>query len=128
MSRYVLDSSALMALINREPGAAVVRQALASRSAMSTVNLAEVVTRLTERGLTPDQIDDMLLDFDLNTVDFDPTLAMVTGLLRPLTRHAGLSLGDRACLALAQQLQLPVLTADRAWQAVSVGVDIRLIR
>ena len=128
MSRYVLDSSALMALINHEPGAAVVTEALASRSAMSTVNLAEVVTRLTERGLTPDQIDDMLLDFDLNTVDFDPTLAMVTGMLRPLTRHAGLSLGDRACLALAQQLQLPVLTADHAWQAVSVGVEIRLIR
>ncbi len=65
---------------------------------------------------------------ELTIVDFNTELAYQAGLLSPLTKGAGLSLGDRACLALAQRLGLPALTADRAWKDLSLGIEVQVIR
>lgn len=123
----VLDASALLALINAEPGAEMVAAALADAT-IGTVNLAEVVTKLIELGIREQDAWAEASDLVPRVVDFDLDLARRTARLRPPTRAFGLSLGDRACLALAEFLRLPVLTADRAWQKLSLPVDIRLIR
>ena len=128
MSEAVLDASALLALLGSEPGGEVVAQALARGTAMSVVNLAEVVAKLAESGMPEEAIHATLDPLGLTLIDFDSNAAFQTGLLCPLTRSAGLSLGDRTCLALAQRLALPILTADRAWASLSLGRTIILIR
>ena len=128
MSNYVLNASALLAAINREPGAEVVEQAIEAGAAIGTVNLAEVATKLREAGGSEAEIRRRLGRFALHVVDFDAELAYQTGFLRPATAAAGLSLADRACLALAARLNLPVLTADHAWSSLRIGVTVQLIR
>jgi PIN domain nuclease of toxin-antitoxin system len=123
----VLDTSALLAIIKDEPGIDRVQAAFPDVT-MSSVNHAEVVTKLTERILAFDAIDAILSSFDIAIVDFDRAQARAAGFLRPATRSAGLSLGDRACLALARTLDAPVLTADRAWAGLDVGVEIEVVR
>ena len=128
MSSSVLDASALLALVSMEPGGEQVREAVRNGAAISTVNLSEVVAKLADDGVSAEEIHRTLDAFDLEAVGFDEALAYRAGLLRPLTRGAGLSLGDRCCLALAQQLDLPVLTADRSWQSLQLGVRVDVIR
>jgi PIN domain nuclease of toxin-antitoxin system len=131
---HVVDSSALIAFLRREPGAEVVRAILRSGALMSAINVSEVLATLA----TPENAADAVFH-DLNTrlfgdslriVPFDAALALATARLRPLTRSRGLSLGDRACLALAQLSQGFALTADRHWADVAeaVGVTVRVIR
>jgi ribonuclease VapC len=129
----ILDASALLAYLQGEPGAAVVANALAKGSLMSSVNWAETLSKLAERGQDPDTVTDLLtnqglLNNALVIAPFDVDLAQVTAKLRPLTRSSGLSLGDRACLALGIQTQLPVLTSDQAWGNLTIGVVVQLIR
>ena len=95
---------------------------------MSTVNLAEVFSRLMEESLTVEQADAIVLRYGMDVVPFDEGLARRAGALRPSTKSLGLSLGDRACLALAQREGLPVLTADRTWAKLAVGVEVKVIR
>ena len=128
MSSAVLDASALLAMLHGEPGGDQVADALDDGAVISAVNLSETVARLTDTGRSPEDIERLIKDTAVEVIPFDEELAYAAGLLRPSTRHAGLSLGDRACLALAQRLGLPALTADRVWQGLSVGVDIRVIR
>ncbi len=129
MSESVLDASALLALLNREPGYEQVVRAIADGAAVSTVNLAEVVTKLSDRGATEGEIRAAFDSFRFRVLDFDGELAYQTGLLRPLTRQAGLSLGDRACLALGRALGLTVITAERGWTGLQhLGIRIQLIR
>lgn len=123
----VWDASALLALMNDEPGAITVRETL-TEAVISAVNLAEVVSKLVDRGMPEAQILSDLGELDLSDVPFDLQQAYATGLLRAATRSRGLSLGDRACLSLAQHLGLPVLTADRAWTELDLGVEVRLAR
>lgn len=127
MSRIILDSSALLAYLNAEAGAALVERAL-PEAAMSTVNFAETVGRLMAHGQPIESIREMFDILGLELVDFDSGLAERTGTLLAQTHPQGLSLGDRACLALAERQGAPALTADRAWAAAAVGVEIRLIR
>ena len=127
MSEAVLDSSALLALLRKEPGADRVAAA-ARQSVVSTVNLAETATVLTDIGIPKADLRSVLSDLSLTTVPFDEEDALLAAELRPLTRAAGLSLGDRACLALAQRRKLPALTADRAWADLDLGIEVRLIR
>jgi PIN domain nuclease of toxin-antitoxin system len=127
VSDSVLDASAVLAFVNREPGAAIVEDAM-SVSAISTVNLAEVVTRLVHWGIPIDDTRRLIADMRMEVANFDEDFAYHTGLLRTATRHRGLSLGDRACLALAQRLGVPALTADRQWSDLDIGVEVRLIR
>jgi ribonuclease VapC len=129
MPRTVLDSSALLAFINGEPGGASIAPLLADAS-ISAVNLAEVIGKMIGNGVSHAQIDEMLKMIRLTVVDFDQRQAEATGMLVSQTRKFGLSLGDRACLALAASGGVPAVTADRAWQAIkgSVGVEIQFIR
>lgn len=128
MSSCVLDASALLAFLNQERGAERVVMAITNGAAISAVNLSEVASRLSGDGMPEAAIHEALDPIRLNIIDFDVKLAYQVGLLRPLTKQAGLSLGDRACLALAQHLGVPVLTTDRAWKNVSLGIAIQLIR
>ena len=125
---YVLDASALLASILGEPGSEVVEAATTTGSVIGAVNLAEVVTKLTDLQYSQIDITRSLNSLTFEVLDFNAELARATGSLRAPTRHLGLSLGDRACLALALSLGLPVLTADRNWANVDVGVEVVLCR
>ena len=127
MADWVIDSSAVLAWLYLEGGSDVAEAAL-SVSLISSVNLAEVMTRLVEGGCTDEEAAVLVLRGDYKVIAFDQNLAMRAGALRRRTRHLGLSLGDRACLALAEQEGLPILTADRSWAKLDIGVEIRLIR
>lgn len=124
----VLDASAVLAYLHRENGYLAVRSALRAGAAMSTVNLAEVHTKLVARGRSPELVGPRLRAFGLVSYHFTDDDALEAGRLLPLTRAHGLSLGDRACLALGRRLDLLVLTADRAWARVQAGVTIEVIR
>jgi PIN domain nuclease of toxin-antitoxin system len=123
----VLDSSALLAVIYEERGFEIVRDKLA-QSIMSAVNMAEVISKLSDDGFDEAQTNLVLADFKFEINPFDERQARIAGNLRPLTKHKGLSLGDRACLALAIQQKATVLTADRAWAEINVGVKIEVVR
>ena len=127
MAEVVLDASALLALLNDEPGADIVASVLAA-SAISTLNLSEVVGKLADVGMPATAIREALRDFPLEVVPFDEEQAYEAGLMRPATKGAGLSLGDRACLSLAHRLGLPALTTDRNWKHLQVDVKVSIIR
>ena len=129
MSKYVLDAAAVIAYLRQEPGWQVVEEVLRSGGcAISTVNYAEVASKLAEKSLPEEAIATALAALNLELIDFDAPHAMTTGLLRPLTKAAGLSLGDRACLALAKQLNATALTTDQVWRTLDIGIGIRVIR
>jgi PIN domain nuclease of toxin-antitoxin system len=123
----VLDASALIAFLREERGVDIVASIM-SDAAISSVNLAEVVTKLVLRGETSDGARAALRVVRLQVIDFTRPLAEETGALAALTRRKGLSLGDRACLTLAAREKVPAFTADRTWASLNVGVEIRLIR
>ena len=125
MSKCVLDSSALLAFLHRELGYETVGAVL-DGAAMSTVNVAEVATKLTDRGAV--RIRESIRDLKISIVDFDEELSYQVAALRPATRDFGLSLGDRACLATAQRFGLRAVTADRDWSRLKIGVEIQVIR
>lgn len=129
-SAQVLDASAIIAFLRDEPGAAVVRQALDEHAVVSAVNLSEVLGKLLDKGVAQDAARLAVAALNLDVMDLDAPAAHATAWLRPLTRQYGLSLGDRACLALAQAISAVVLTADRPWLALgeTLKLDIRSIR
>jgi ribonuclease VapC len=127
MSKVVLDASALLALLNAEKGAEVVQELL-PEAIISTVNLAEVVTRLSAVGMPDNEIRGTLSLLGLEMMVFDEEQAFLAGLLVSNTHSFGLSLGDRACLALAEVAHATAVTADQAWEGLDIGVEIRLIR
>jgi PIN domain nuclease of toxin-antitoxin system len=126
-SNTVIDASAVLALLNEEPGWAEVEARLAG-AVLSTVNLAEVVSVLADNGVPEADIRFAIGALGLVPVAFDEETAMLAGKLRPRTRALGLSLGDRACLALALRSGAPVLTADRSWKDLDLCVDVDLVR
>lgn len=123
----VFDSSALLAVVFRERGAEAAARAL-NGAMISAVNAAEVVSRLVDSGTGAAAARAVLLAFGLTIRPFDAALAIDAGLLRAATRALGLSLGDRACMALARRERARVITADRSWAALDIGVEIALIR
>jgi len=127
VSSGVLDATALLALLNQEPGTEE-WGAVIGGSVISAVNLSEVVAKLADAGMPEAEIRDALDPLGLEVADFDAEDAYRAGMLRPQTRGFGLSLGDRACLALARQANLPALTADQAWVELRIGVEIRALR
>lgn len=126
MSEVVLDSSAILAALRAEPGAEKVVPLL-DGALLSTVNLAEVIAKLSEYGMPANEAQQAVEALGVQLIDFDAELACRTATLRRLTRTLGLSLGDRACLAVAQRTGRQAVTADRAWGALP-GFDIVLIR
>ena len=129
VSSGVLDASALLALILGEPGGDRVASEVSGHyAAVSAVNLAEVVGRYCDLG-APEAVVHAAIDpLRLDVIPFDAECAYRVARLRPVTRRAGLSLGDRACLALAQRLGLPALTMDRVWADLPLGIQILVMR
>ncbi len=129
MGGHVLDASALLCLLFDEPGAERVERVL-HKALISVANLAEVISKLVDRGLDGTEALSDLRELDLEVVALDRAQAEAAGLLRSATCEAGLSLGDRACLALAQQRRAPTLTTDRrqAEVAGAIGVEVELIQ
>lgn len=125
--RTVLDASALLAAMLGEHGAQTV-EAHFAEACISAVNLSEVVAKLAERGVPLDAIQESLVELDLDVRDFTTAQALRAGALRPATRAKGLSLGDRACLALAAELNAIALTTDTVWMELDVGIGVELAR
>lgn len=123
MTKYVIDTSAVVAFLLNEPGGDAVAPFLAS-ALLNSVNLTEVVTRLVRGGSDPMRAHYL----GCRVIDHDTDLADRAGRLWTGTARLGLSLGDRACLALALREGLPILTGDRPWARLDIGVDVRLIR
>lgn len=128
MNKLVLDASALLALLNDEPGAETLTPQMLNTAAASTVNLAEVHTKLVQRGLSPGDAWDVTMSPIREAVAFTAEQARLAGSLVSETRPLGLSLGDRACLALGIALHAPVYTADKSWKKLRLGIRIHVIR
>lgn len=127
MSKVVLDASAVLALLGGEPGADIVGACIPD-AALSTVNVAEIGAKLADRGMAAGDVRSAIGTLGLEIVMFDEDAAYASAAMRGRTRPLGLSLGDRACLALGTTRNLPVLTADRSWAGLDLGVEIRVIR
>lgn len=127
-NNIVLDASALLALIQEEQGAEVIKPLL-KFSIMSTVNIAECLTALQRTGVSPQEALILITDIITTIVPFDIEQAGYVAELQSKVQHKGLSLGDRACIVLGIKLQVPIYTADRVWAELQLnGADIKLIR
>ncbi|AIL13694.1 PIN domain-containing protein [Candidatus Paracaedibacter symbiosus] len=127
-NNVILDASALLALIHQEQGADIVKPLL-KEALMSAVNVSEVLTALQRTDILPKEALSSISDIIQTIIPFDTEQAQLAAELSPLTKSKGLSLGDRACIALGQKMQIPIYTADIIWGEVQLeNVDIRLIR
>ena len=123
----VLDSSAVLTVINGEAGAERVEGVLTGGS-ISAANFSEVLSKLVDKGRDDGDAVAVLDALPLTVLPMDVAQARRAGLLRRQTRTLGLSLGDRACLALAVETGLPVVTADRAWAQLDLGIQVTVVR
>jgi PIN domain nuclease of toxin-antitoxin system len=131
LNKIVIDASAVIALLNQENGYEIVEKNL-SNAIISSVNFSEVIT-VASRNIFEDEtvLEEgikLLKNTFTHIVDFDEDQACIAAILDKSTKEYGLSLGDRACLALAKDKNLPVLTADKVWKKLKVGVEVQLIR
>jgi PIN domain nuclease of toxin-antitoxin system len=124
---WVIDASALLAFLNQEPGAEAVEEHL-DAAAVSAVNWCETYGKLRQAGVGGDALVDGFAETGIEIWPFDAEDARLAGELAGLAREAGLSLADRACLALAGRLGVPAVTADRAWLSLDIGVEVIGIR
>jgi PIN domain nuclease of toxin-antitoxin system len=126
----ILDASALIAFLHDEPGSDAVVDAIAETAAVSVVNWAETLSKVAADGGDPQEIADSLQasDSPLTLEPLTDADCVEIARLRPLTKARGLSLADRACLALAKRLDIPVVTADREWGNLNLGITVQLIR
>ena len=132
-SQPTLDASALVALLQNEPGAQVVEDAIADGATISTVNLAEALSTMARKGADPatalaTMTERGVIGGAITVEPFTLADAVEAARLRPLTAKAGLSLGDRSCLALARRLGTAALTADQTWRGIDLPVEVRSIR
>lgn len=122
--RAVLDASALLAVMLDEPGKFQVLEALGGETAISAINYAEVLTVLARKGHSVADAHVFLSAQPIRVLPFEANAAIQTAELAQHTAPHGLSLGDRACLALGAQLNCPILTADRAWAGLTPWVQV----
>lgn len=127
MSKIVLDASAILAVLGQERGSATILPHLED-AAVSTFNLAEVHGKLVSRGVPEEDAWEAARSVAAEAVDFDSQQARLAGALVPQTQASGLSLGDRACLALGITLKSTVYTADQAWKTLKLGIKIHVVR
>ncbi len=123
----VVDASAVLALLWSEPGSEAVADVIGD-ALMSAVNLAEVTSKLADRGIGENAIRELLRDLPVRIAVFDEGQAYAVGEMRKRTRPLGLSIGDRACLGLAMLEDARVMTADKAWRDLEMGLDVVVIR
>ncbi len=129
MTVFVLDTSALLAHLWKEPGEARVAQLLSTkRCLLGAANLAELISKVIERGLPAREVPTLVNSLNVEIIPLTREQAELAGVMRQPTRHLGLSLGDRACLALAKTMGGRAITADRPWQALELGIAIECIR
>lgn len=127
-SPLIMDASAILCLLNGEKGADQVAAALPG-SVIGAANYAEVIAKLRESGMTRDDADEALAVFDLDVRPLSRGQAAKTGHLISETQEADLSLGDRACLALALDLKGTAITCDRNWKKLKIeGMKLRVVR
>lgn len=126
-ARYMLDASAVLAMMLGEDGGDQVRERLAA-SQISAVNLSEVVAKLQEGGVPDEVITSSLTELNFDVLAFDQVQSVRAGLLRTATRSAGLSLGDRACLSAAESCDAVAVTTDRAWSKLEVDIAVEVLR
>ena len=127
MAEAVLDASALIAFLRKERGGEKVAEVL-TRSCISAVNHAETLSKLVEYGKAVDEVAYQIERLQIPIIPFDAGQARIVGSLWKATRPVGLSLGDRACLALALSRNAPAWTTERKWETVDVGVQVIQIR
>ena len=125
MSKVVLDASAVLALLKGERGGAKVAGVLAD-AAIGSFNLAEVISHFVRLGAPIEEVREMLGALPMRVVAADEALAWEAGALRAVTAEAGLSLGDRFCLALAKREGVPAYTADQAWETVAEAAKVKV--
>ena len=128
---YVMDASAILALMQAEKGWEVVDDLIREQQCVaSCVNIAEVGTRMIDKGLAPSQLERTLKESDIQPVDFDLEQSTLCAELRLSTKFAGLSLGDRACLALTKLMDGTAVTSDRAWLDITeiTQIKVKMIR
>lgn len=123
----VLDASAAVALALGEPGSEKVGDAIRG-SVMSAINVSEFLTALTRNGFSLQEAIDDFDSLPIMVIPFDRSIAIGSATLIPKTRSLGLSLADRACIATGQSLEATIITTDRAWADLKVGVEIQVIR
>ncbi len=128
MSSIVLDASAILAIVHQESGYEKLTSGVLAKAVASAVNLAEVQGKLVARGWTSQEAWEDAISPLQQVVPFDEEQARIAGDLVLQTRHLGLSLGDRACLALAMALKAPVYTADTGWKKLGLSVRVHAIR
>jgi len=127
-SKVVLDASSVLAAIHAESGSEKLTPPFLAGACLSAVNVAEVLSKLVTRGWTTQQAWEDTTETVAQVLPFTAEQAKTAASLISQTRSLGLSLGDRACLALALELQAPVYTADRSWKNLKLGVHIHVIR
>jgi ribonuclease VapC len=128
---HVMDSSAILAILRGEPGCDYVQELLQSEEcSISSVNMAEVGSKLIDYGLPPEEFPRIARQLQIDIIDFNTMQSIQSAQIRKITRSAGLSLGDRACLALAKLMDGTAVTSDRAWLDISeaVGIKVLMIR
>jgi ribonuclease VapC len=125
--QYVLDASAILCVFFNETGAEAV-EALLDNSVVSAVNYAEAVSKLHERNVEASTISAILSSFPAPIIDFDAEQSIATAALRNATRSRGLSLGDRACLALAASRNATAITTDKAWKDFEQVARVLVVR
>ena len=128
MSDVILDASAILAIVNAEPGAEKLTPELLRDAVCSTVNLAEVQSKLVARGWSANEAWEDATSPIREAVPFDDAQAKIAGSMVTLTRSLGLSLGDRACLALGLSLRAPIYTTDKSWAKLKLGIRLHVIR
>ena len=128
MNEVVFDASAILALLQQERGAEKLTPEIRRNAVASTVNLAEVQSKLVKMKNDPDQAWAAALSSVSAAEPFTSRQANIAGSLIAKTEKCGLSLGDRSCLALAISLKAPVYTTEQIWKGLKVGVAIHVIR
>lgn len=128
MSDIVLDASAILAFINAEPGAEKLTTELLSSAVVSAVNAAEVQSKLVRDGVDPSDAWELATGITREVAPFTASQARIAGELILQTGALGLSLGDRACMALGTAKGAPVYTTDRSWKSMKLSVQIHVLR
>ena len=126
MSKYVIDSSVILAILKNEPGAEAVQYL--DEGIISAVNMAEVITKLFQLGYPKNDMTNIFKLLPVSTVAFDKDSIFTSASIYEIAKKFGLSFGDRACLSLGIDKNLPVLTADRVWIKLDLPVEVKLIR
>jgi ribonuclease VapC len=128
MNKVILDSSALIALIKNEKGAEIVEQLL-GQIVMSTLNISEAAGILIDLGMPEEECKNSIEPYVDLVVPLDMEQSFEMAYLKKLTSNKGLSIGDRACIALGIKMKLPIYTADKIWATLQLeGAEIILIR